>query len=210
MMYLWTCFVSLLMAAIGCYLLKKLEVCDNDSFFHFNRRDTIFFAIFLNISLIVLIHKNEKNLDFQLIYICFFFWHLYLTAWMDFHTMKVYRSSSVVICFLGMMNLIFQNPSMERIIGLILYIICMFVFAKKNLFGAGDSGIFMAVALCLASLEYQNFTITILLIHNIFSSVIFIILNARHIQFCKMKLKKEIAFAPSIAIAAWIMIVLCF
>jgi len=210
MMNLLLFALSLLLAKLGYYILDKLSKIDDDLLFYVRLRDMIILAVFLFVTSLILLYKNQPQVTAQLIYILILFWYLYLVAWIDFYTMKVYRISSILFCLIGLINFICYVPSYERILGLIFYIVFLMVLSVKNMFGRGDIGIFISTSLILACLNYNEFTITILLLHNVLSTLVFIVVNRKHIHIKKIKMKKEIAFAPSIVIAAWIMTIIYF
>lgn len=202
--------MSILVGLASYYLMYQLNKWDKDISFCFNKSDTFLFIGFLVITGILLLSKNNGQLSSMLLYALILFWFLYLTAWIDFHTMQVYRMFSVIFCIIGLVLFILEKPSSEKIVGLALYCIIILFFTFEKFFGKGDSGIFIAVAFFLSCLSYQELTLTLLLIHNVLTTLIFVILNIKDLQIKKMKMKKRTALAPGITIATWIMTVYLF
>lgn len=203
-------FLSLSLSALCFYTLKLLNKYDDDLSLHFTRKDSIPLFVFLFLTNLLFFCKNEGQLNFQLIYSIFFLSYLYMTAWIDFHTMKVYRMLGLLFCIIGLIAFLLSKPSLEHIIGLTLYISFLIILSIKNMFGLGDTWIFLCIALFLTCFKYQESTITILLIHNVLSSCLFLIFNLKYIHIKKMRMKKEVAFTPSIGIGAYIMTLLLF
>ena len=98
MMNLLLLALSLLLARLGYYILNKLSKIDDDLSFYVRLKDMIILAVFLFVTSLILLYKNQPQVTAQLIYILILFWYLYLVAWIDFYTMKVYRISSILFC----------------------------------------------------------------------------------------------------------------
>ncbi len=200
-------YSSIPLAGLGWFFINNLNKWDKEITFYFKKKDLMVFASFLLFNNYLILYRIDGELSFLHVYTTFFVGYLYLSAWIDHYTMRVYRISNVFFCFSGLLLFLLYNPSFDEWLGIILYVIFVSVLTAKNMFGKGDSGIFISVALYLGCLNYSNFTITILLIHNVLSSIVFLIMNYKKLQVRAMKIKQETAFLPSIAIAAWIMMI---
>ncbi len=201
-------FLSTALSLLSYYLLYVMNQLDNELSFHFNRKDSILFTVFLFFSAILLMYKDQGLFTPHLIYSTIFLGYLYITAWIDFYTMRVYRIVCFIFCGVGLGSFIISKPSTETIFGIIIYFAFLFILSISNIFGLGDTWIYLSVSFYLVTLNYQEWTIIILLIHNVLSSFLFLSLNVKNLELKKMKMKNEIALAPSIGIATWIMTML--
>ena len=154
--------------------------------------------------------KYKVNMEFYM----YFYISIYLiiTAYIDYKTKNVYSIFNILTIFIGVLFLFYQK-SIEidiniTIMCVIIYTIFVKVVGYLNLFGSGDTDIFIALSIFVSSLNMNIFPLVILLINMILSNLVLIITNINMLDIKKGKFKEEIAFAPSIAISTMILILL--
>ena len=76
------------------------------------------------------------------------------------------------------------------------------------MFGDGDTDIFIATSIFVSSISLNTFPLVILLLNMILSNLVLIMFNIKLLDVRKMKFKEQIAFAPSIALSTFILILL--
>jgi Type IV leader peptidase family. len=202
--------LSVILGMCGFYLLNKLTVYDSEVLFTFRWKDGILLTGLLIVTGILLLNKNHSYRSNLLFYSLFLFWYLYLAAWIDFYTMKIYRIFNLLFCTISCVFFLIQKPFTEQVIAIVIYIGFIQCLTAKQAFGKGDSGIFITVALFLGSFLKPEYTLIILMVHHMATILVFLIFNRKQIDFRKFKMKRAIPLAPSIAIATWVITVAFF
>lgn len=202
--------LSAVLGMCGFYFLNKLTIFDSEVSLAFRWQDALLLTDFLIVTGILLLYKNHSHLSSLLFYSLFLFWYLYLTAWIDFYTMKVYRAFNLLFCAISCVFFLIQKPLTEQVIAIVIYIGWIQYLTSKGAFGKGDTGIFIAVALFLGSVSKPEYTLIVLLVHHMATIIIFMLFNMKQIDFRKFKMKRAIPLAPSITIATWGLLIILF
>lgn len=170
---------------------------------------------FLIVTVIIfstLIIYLKYGLTLNFIFIFYLSIYLIVCAYIDFKTMFVYSIFNFITIVISVIYLyltlkITNFGITNLIINVIIYMVFSFALSKFNVYGEGDSEIFIAISIFIA-IKYNVFIIETLLINMVLSNIVAIFMNIKNIDFKKMKLKNRIAFAPCIAISTMILLVI--
>lgn len=154
----------------------------------------------------------KYGLTLNFIFIFYLSIYLIVCAYIDFKTMFVYSIFNFITIVISIIYLyltleITNFGITNLIINVIIYMVFSFALSKFNVYGEGDSEIFIAISIFIA-IKYNVFIIETLLINMVLSNIVAIFMNLKNIDFKKMKLKNRIAFAPCIAISTMILLVI--
>lgn len=197
---------------IGIFVFNKaikfINKNDEDIKIDVNNKGLI--NLFIALSTTLLYCKYKVNVDFYM----YFYISIYLiiTGYIDYKTKNVYSIFNILTIIVGIIYLIYlKNIEVDinlTIICVIIYTIFVKVIGYLNLFGDGDTDIFIALAIFISNINMNIFPLVILLVNMILSNVLLIIFNIKLLDFKKGKFKEEIAFAPSIALSSIILILI--
>lgn len=204
MNYFLLLVLSMCLVIIAYFLVRKLNQIDDQVALNFTITDIFLLQCFLIVTGGIVLYKQAETITTKFIYDIIFFFYLFITAWIDYHSKQVYRLINFIANILATAFFLLHTPSIEQICAVFIYGIYLLLCSHRGFFGFGDVGIFLAAALYLSLFSYQELTITLFLVHQVLSSFIFLILHLKKIVFSELKMKQEFAFAPSIAFAAWI------
>lgn len=139
------------------------------------------------------------------------FFYLIIAAYIDYKTQAVYRIGSVLFIAGNMYLFVSQPMSMaarsEKLLSLIIFNLIIVVYGRLDFMGWGDVLTFTGVSFWLAALIDQVLALESCLYCLMLSSLIFIILNHRNIDWEKMKLRDCQAFLPSLAMGTLLTVV---
>ncbi|SCP99056.1 prepilin peptidase [Anaerobium acetethylicum] len=137
--------------------------------------------------------------------------YLLVTAFIDRLTMQVYSVFNLAAGAIGAGYLIYQalqGRQMETaFICLAVYALLVRVQTRTGMYGEGDGEIYIVVSLFLCSREYE-LPLLYLLYNMILAALIFMVSNRRQLDLRRWKMKEEAAFAPSIAAATILLLLL--
>lgn len=173
-----------------------------------NKKGLMSFLIFLSTTL--LYYKYNESMEFYM----YFYLSIYLaiTGYIDYKTKNVYTILNYLTMIIGTLYLIYQNnigiDVKFTIICVIIYIIFIKLMGFFNLFGDGDTDIFIALAFFISNINFNTFPLVTLLINMVLSNMILIISNIRFVDIKRGRFKEERAFAPSIALSTMLLIFL--
>ena len=135
-----------------------------------------------------------------------------IVGYIDYKTKNVYSIFNWLTIIIGIWFLIYQKSIGIDISFTIVCVIIYIIFAKLigyfNMFGDGDTDIFIATSIFVSSISLNTFPLVILLLNMILSNLVLIMFNIKLLDVRKMKFKEQIAFAPSIALSTFILILL--
>lgn len=166
--------------------------------------------IFL-LSTTLIYFKFENNVFLLLVY-SYIVYYLILTAYVDYKTQYVYSIFIYVTILVGIIYLFKQRESIQEFTTVLTIIIIYSLITYKanmkfNFYANGDSKMYISLTFFICSI-YKNMPLSILLINMILANIFAILLNIKNFDFKKMDFKKEIAFAPSIALSTYILILI--
>lgn len=178
---------------------------DKENKINVNKKGIIILIITLSTTLIYM--KYRENIEF---YVYFYLTiYLIIVGYIDYKTKNVYSIFNLLTIAIGVCFLIYQKSIGIDISFTVLCVIIYIIFAKLigyfNMFGDGDTDIFIATSMFISS---NTFPLVILLLNMILSNLVAIIFNIKLLDVRKMKFKEQIAFAPSIALSTFILILL--
>ena len=178
-----------------------------------NRIDVIkkgIIALIITLSTTLIYIKYKANVEFYV----YFYLSIYLiiVGYIDYKTKNVYSIFNWLTIMIGIWFLIYQKSIGIDISFTIVCVIIYIIFAKLigyfNMFGDGDTDIFIATSIFVSSISLNTFPLVILLLNMILSNLVLIMFNIKLLDVRKMKFKEQIAFAPSIALSTFILILL--
>ncbi len=181
---------------------------DKENRIDVNKKGIIALIITLSTTLIYI--KYKANVEFYV----YFYLSIYLiiVGYIDYKTKNVYSIFNWLTIMIGIWFLIYQKSIGIDISFTIVCVIIYIIFAKLigyfNMFGDGDTDIFIATSIFVSSISLNTFPLVILLLNMILSNLVLIIFNIKLLDVRKMKFKEQIAFAPSIALSTFILILL--
>lgn len=181
---------------------------DKENRIDVNKKGIIALIITLSTTLIYI--KYKANVEFYV----YFYLSIYLiiVGYIDYKTKNVYSIFNWLTIIIGIWFLIYQKSIGIDISFTIVCVIIYIIFAKLigyfNMFGDGDTDIFIATSIFVSSISLNTFPLVILLLNMILSNLVLIIFNIKLLDVRKMKFKEQIAFAPSIALSTFILILL--
>ncbi len=206
-------FISLIFSILGVIsVIKVIDIisrADNEERLKLNSKAkrTLGFLVFFSTFLIYF--KYENSVEF----LFYFYLSIYLiiTAYIDYKTKKVYCTLNIITIFIAVIFMIYHICIGVDISYIIISVVIYSCFSLLNLFkcyGDGDKEIYIAIGYFVASLNYAEFPLTILMINMLISDLILIIFNAKGlITRFKEVIKTKDAFAPAIAIATILTII---
>lgn len=169
---------------------------DKENRIDVNKKGVIALIIALSTTLIYI--KYRATVEFYV----YFYLSIYLiiVGYIDYKTKNVYSIFNWLTIIIGIWFLIYQKSIGIDISFTIVCVIIYIIFAKLigyfNMFGDGDTDIFIATSIFVSS------------INMILSNLVLIMFNIKLLDVRKMKFKEQIAFAPSIALSTFILILL--
>ena len=181
---------------------------DKENRIDVNKKGIIALIITLSTTLIYI--KYKANVEFYV----YFYLSIYLiiVGYIDYKTKNVYSIFNWLTIMIGIWFLIYQKSIGIDISFTIVCVIIYMIFAKLigyfNMFGDGDTDIFIATSIFVSSISLNTFPLVILLLNMILSNLVLIMFNIKLLDVRKMKFKEQIAFAPSIALSTFILILL--
>lgn len=181
---------------------------DKENRIDVNKKGIISLIITLSTTLIYI--KYKTNVEFYV----YFYLSIYLiiVGYIDYKTKNVYSIFNWLTIIIGIWFLIYQKSIGIDISFTIVCVIIYIIFAKLigyfNMFGDGDTDIFIATSIFVSSISLNTFPLVILLLNMILSNLVLIMFNIKLLDVRKMKFKEQIAFAPSIALSTFILILL--
>lgn len=181
---------------------------DKENRIDVNKKGIIALIITLSTTLIYI--KYKANVEFYV----YFYLSIYLiiVGYIDYKTKNVYSIFNWLTIMIGIWFLIYQKSIGIDISFIIVCVIIYIIFAKLigyfNMFGDGDTDIFIATSIFVSSISLNTFPLVILLLNMILSNLVLIMFNIKLLDVRKMKFKEQIAFAPSIALSTFILILL--
>lgn len=181
---------------------------DKENRIDVNKKGIIALIITLSTTLIYI--KYKANVEFYV----YFYLSIYLiiVGYIDYKTKNVYSIFNWLTIMIGIWFLIYQKSIGIDISFTIVCVIIYIIFAKLigyfNMFGDGDTDIFIATSIFVSSISLNTFPLVILLLNMILSNLVLIMFNIKLLDVRKMKFKEQIAFAPSIALSTFILILL--
>ena len=181
---------------------------DKENRIDVNKKGIIALIITLSTTLIYI--KYKANVEFYV----YFYLSIYLiiVGYIDYKTKNVYSIFNWLTIIIGIWFLIYQKSIGIDISFTIVCVIIYIIFAKLigyfNMFGDGDTDIFIATSIFVSSISLNTFPLVILLLNMILSNLVLIMFNIKLLDVRKMKFKEQIAFAPSIALSTFILILL--
>lgn len=167
-------------------------------------------ALIITFSTTLIYIKYKANVEFYV----YFYLSIYLiiVGYIDYKTKNVYSIFNWLTIIIGIWFLIYQKSIGIDISFTIVCVIIYIIFAKLigyfNMFGDGDTDIFIATSIFVSSISLNTFPLVILLLNMILSNLVLIMFNIKLLDVRKMKFKEQIAFAPSIALSTFILILL--
>ena len=179
------------------------------SFINKNDKENII-ALIITLSTTLIYIKYKANVEFYV----YFYLSIYLiiVGYIDYKTKNVYSIFNWLTIMIGIWFLIYQKSIGIDISFTIVCVIIYMIFAKLigyfNMFGDGDTDIFIATSIFVSSISLNTFPLVILLLNMILSNLVLIMFNIKLLDVRKMKFKEQIAFAPSIALSTFILILL--
>ena len=138
------------------------------------------------------------------------FFYLVTAAYIDSKTQQVYRVGSILfIAFCAAIFLCMDMGVMERFektVSLIVFNIAVIAFGKMDFMGWGDVLTFSGISYWLAAYTEWILSLESCLYCMLFSCIIFVGVNFKHMDWNKLVLKEHQAFLPSLAGGALITI----
>lgn len=181
---------------------------DNESKIDVNKKGKIILIITLSTTLIYI--KYRASVEFYVYY--YLTIYLIIVGYIDYKTKNVYSIFNWLTIVIGIGFLIYQKSIGIDISFNVLCVIIYIIFAKFigyfNMFGDGDTDIFIAISIFVSSVNLNIFPLVILLLNMILSNLVLIIFNIKLLDVRKMKFKEQLAFAPSIALSTFILILI--
>lgn len=181
---------------------------DNESKIDVNKKGKIILIITLSTTLIYI--KYRASVEFYVYY--YLTIYLIIVGYIDYKTKNVYSIFNWLTIVIGIGFLIYQKSIGIDISFTVLCVIIYIIFAKFigyfNMFGDGDTDIFIAISIFVSSVNLNTFPLVILLLNMILSNLVLIIFNIKLLDVRKMKFKEQLAFAPSIALSTFILILI--
>ncbi len=181
---------------------------DNESKIDVNKKGKIILIITLSTTLIYI--KYRASVEFYVYY--YLTIYLIIVGYIDYKTKNVYSIFNWLTIVTGIGFLIYQKSIGIDISFTVLCVIIYIIFAKFigyfNMFGDGDTDIFIAISIFVSSVNLNTFPLVILLLNMILSNLVLIIFNIKLLDVRKMKFKEQLAFAPSIALSTFILILI--
>lgn len=166
--------------------------------------------IIIALSTTFLYCKYKLSVEF---YIYFYLTiYLIIVGYIDYKTKNVYTIFNWLTIIIGAWFLIYKKSIGIDVSFIIICVIIYIIFVKFigyfNMFGDGDTDIFIAISIFVSSINLNTFPLVILLLNMILSNLVLIILNIKLLDVRKMKFKEQLAFAPSIALSTFILILI--
>lgn len=189
--------------------INFVNVIEKDSIIEIKKKGLI--SLLIALSTTLLYFKYNNSVEFYMYY--YISIYLLISGYIDYKTKNVYPIFNWVTIIIGVIYLIYiKNMGIDiryTITCVIIYIVLVKIMGYLNYFGEGDVDIYIALSIFIGCLKINSsLVLAILLLNMILSEVVLIITNIKLLDIKKMRFKKEIAFAPSIAISTMLFILL--
>lgn len=141
----------------------------------------------------------------QIEYLFYYYLTLYLiiTGYIDYKIKQVYCILNYITMGIAVIFMIYQvyiGIDITLIIGsLVIYIVLTNLFSLFRCYAGGDNEIYIAIGYFIASISYNSFPLYFLILNMLGASMVLVLLNLS--KLIKNNKNNKIAFAPSIAIA---------
>ena len=189
--------------------INFVNVIEKDIIIEIKKKGLI--SLLIALSTTLLYFKYNNSVEFYMYY--YISIYLLISGYIDYKTKNVYPIFNWVTIIIGVIYLIYiKNMGIDiryTITCVIIYIVLVKIMGYLNYFGEGDVDIYIALSIFIGCLKINSsLVLAILLLNMILSEVVLIITNIKLLDIKKMRFKKEIAFAPSIAISTMLFILL--
>lgn len=166
----------------------------------------VIFIILISTTLLYL--KYKLKIDFFFLF--YLSIYLIICAYIDYKTMYVYSIFNYLTIIISIVYLVSKYNEINFInvvINVIIFIAYSIIMSIFKVYGGGDNELFIATSVYIA-INSKIFPLEALFLNMILANLIMIITNIKNFNIKKMKLKRKIAFAPSIAMATMILLLL--
>lgn len=202
--------ISLIFSVLGSVLVIKtiefLRKSDNEDRLKLSVRDKGILVVIVSFFSMLMVNKYYGKIE--LIFYLYLTIYLIITGYIDYKTKKVYCFFNYITMIVSVIFM-FKQIEVGRDITLalgsyIIYIVFSSILKMIKCYADGDNEIYIAIGYFVASAGYNDFPLYFLIINMLLSSIIVALLNIKWFNLFKQKKRKsseKIAFAPSIAIA---------
>lgn len=196
---------SILGSVVVIGIINFLASVDNEDRLKLSVKNKGILVLLVSFFSTLIIKEYQGKMEF--IFYLYLTIYLIITGYIDYKIQKVYCILNYITMIVGVIFMLKQievGKDITLALGsYIIYILFSSILKVIKCYASGDNEIYIAIGYFVASINYNEFPLYFLIVNMLISSIVVTLTNIKNFNLFRKKngSNEKIAFAPSIAIA---------